>query len=251
MRLDEAIVNRKLLDSRNKAKEFIKNGKVSVNGKIINKPSFKVEENDILKILEDKIYVSRAAWKLKNYLEKYGIDFCGKLVLDIGASTGGFSEVSLEKGARKVVAVDVGSNQLHPKLKNRVESYENTDIRDFEYKEKFDVIVSDVSFISLLKILNKIDSLAKRDIILLFKPQFEVGRDVSRNKKGVVLDIDAIKKARDNFENEAGKLGWKLLRSEESSVRGKEGNVEYVYHFVKKLPSSEFQVPSDSIEMEN
>jgi 23S rRNA (cytidine1920-2'-O)/16S rRNA (cytidine1409-2'-O)-methyltransferase len=236
LRLDEEIVNRGLVDSRNKAKELIKSSKVKVNSKIITKPSFKVTSDDLIEITDEKIYVSRAALKLKNYLDKYNIDFNKKNVLDIGSSTGGFSEVSLEKGAKKVVAVDVGTNQLHPKLKNdeRVESYENKDIRDFEYPQKFDVIVSDVSFISLLKIINKIDFLAKKDIILLFKPQFEVGKEVKRDKRGVIKDEEAIKKARENFEKECMNLGWKLIRSEESSIKGKEGNTEYIYHFVKE-----------------
>ena len=236
MRLDEELVNRGLVDSRNKAKEIIKSSKVKVNSKIITKPSFKVTSDDLIEITDEKIYVSRAALKLKNYLDKYNIDFNKKNVLDIGSSTGGFSEVSLEKGAKKVVAVDVGTNQLHPKLKNdeRVESYENKDIRDFEYPQKFDVIVSDVSFISLLKIINKIDFLAKKDIILLFKPQFEVGKEVKRDKRGVIKDEEAIKKARENFEKECMNLGWKLIRSEESSIKGKEGNTEYIYHFVKE-----------------
>ena len=236
MRLDEAIVNRGLLDSRNKAKELVKKSKVKVNNKIIIKPSFNVSDEDKIEILENKVYVSRAAWKLKNYLDKYDIDFTDKSVLDIGSSTGGFSEVSLEKGAKKVVCVDVGSNQLHPKIKNhsKVESYENTDIRDFDYPEKFDIVVSDVSFISLLKIINKINELAKNDIILLFKPQFEVGKNVKRDKKGVVTDKGAIEKARENFENETRRLGWNLKRCEESSIKGKEGNTEYIYHFIKE-----------------
>lgn len=234
MRLDEEIVNRGLLNSRNKAKELIKSQNVKVNGKIVTKPSFRVEKSDNIEILQDKVYVSRAAYKLKNYLDKYGIDFNNRLVLDIGSSTGGFSEVCLEKGA-KVVGVDVGNNQLHESLRDRMEIYENTDIRDFTYNKKFDIIVSDVSFISLLKIIEKIDTLMnKGDIILLFKPQFEVGKDVKRDKRGVVLDKEAIQKARKNFEKETQKLGWKLLRTEESSIKGKEGNIEYIYHFKKE-----------------
>ncbi|EDM24329.1 23S rRNA (cytidine-2'-O)-methyltransferase TlyA [Caminibacter mediatlanticus] len=235
MRLDEALVKRDLVETRSKAKELIKNEKVKVNDKIIKKPSFEIKDNDKIEILQ-KVYVSRAAWKLKNYLNKYNISFKEKSVLDVGASTGGFSEVSLEKGAKKVVCVDVGSNQLHPKIKEnmKVENFENTDIRDFKYNEKFDIVVSDVSFISLLKIIDVIDKFAKSDIILLFKPQFEVGIEVKRDKRGVVLDKEAIKKARENFEKETQKLGWKLLRSEESSIRGKEGNIEYIYHFIKE-----------------
>ncbi|GAX87521.1 23S rRNA (cytidine1920-2'-O)/16S rRNA (cytidine1409-2'-O)-methyltransferase [Lebetimonas natsushimae] len=236
MRIDKFLVLKGYVTSRNKASELIKNNKIKVNGKIVNKTSFEVNEDDKIEILEKKIYVSRAACKLKNYLEKFNINFNGKTVLDIGASTGGFSEVSLEKGAEKVVAVDVGTNQLAEKLKNnpKIESYENTDFRNFEYKEKFDVIVSDVSFISLNKLIKKIDKFAKKDIILLFKPQFEVGINIKRDKKGVVLDKIAIEKARKNFEKNCKNLNWKLIRNEESSIKGKEGNIEYIYHFVKE-----------------
>ncbi len=233
MRLDEFLVKNGYIDSRNKAKELIKNKKIKINGKIAIKPSLKVENPEI-EILE-KVYVSRAAWKLKNYLEKYNIDFSNKKVLDVGSSTGGFSEVALEKGAEKVVCVDVGINQLHSKIKNnkKVEVYENTDIRDFEYKNKFDILVSDVSFISLLKIFDKLAALSD-EMILLFKPQFEVGIEAKRDKKGVVIDEEAIKKAKANFEKYVQKE-FKILRSEESSIKGKEGNIEYIYHLRRKV----------------
>ena len=235
MRLDQYLVTQKVTFSRNKAQELIKKGYVQINEKIIKKPSYIVNENDKIKIIKKQEYVSRAAYKLKNYLDKYDIDFNKKNVLDIGSSTGGFTQVALEYGAKEVVSVDVGSNQLHSTLRNnpKIKLFENTDIRDFFYNELFDVIVSDVSFISLLKIIKKIDELSKRDIILLFKPQFEVGKDVKRDKKGVVIDNEAIKKAKSNFEKECEKLGWKLLRSEESSIKGKEGNTEFIYHFIK------------------
>jgi len=232
MRLDEYLVKSGFIESRSKAKELIRNKKVEVNGKIETKASLKVD-NPKIKILQ-KVYVSRAAWKLKNYLEKYNISFEGKSVIDVGSSTGGFSEVSLEKGAKKVVCVDVGSNQLHPKIKQnpKVKAYENTDIRDFESNEKFDILVSDVSFISLLKIFNKLNEFSD-EMILLFKPQFEVGKDVKRDKKGVVTDKEAIKKAKENFEKEIGKE-FEIIRSEESSIKGKEGNVEYIYHLRRR-----------------
>ena len=234
MRADKFLVINNFVTSRNKASELIKKGKVKVNGKVISKTSTELNMEDKIEILE-KVYVSRAAWKLKNYLEKYKISFKGKSVLDVGASTGGFSEVALEYGAKEVVCVDVGVNQLDKKLKQnpKIKNYENIDFRDFEYEEKFDIVVSDVSFISLLKLIKKIDFYVKEDIILLFKPQFEVGKDVKRDKKGVVLDTIAIEKARQNFERECNKLNWQLIRSEESSIRGKEGNIEYIYHFIK------------------
>jgi len=233
MRLDEYLVKINLIESRNKAKELIKNKKVKVNEKIISKPSFNIEKGKI-EILEN-IYVSRAAWKLKNYLEKYNIDFKEKTVLDVGSSTGGFSEVALEKEAKKIVCVDVGNNQLHPKIREnlKVEVYENTDIRDFNYSEKFDILVSDVSFISLLKIFDKL-SILSDEMILLFKPQFEVGKNAKRDKKGVVIDKKAIKEAKINFEGYVSKY-FEILRSEESSIKGKEGNTEYIYHLRRKV----------------
>ena len=233
MRLDEYLVKNNFVESRNKAKELIKNKKVKVNGKVANKPSLDVKNAEI-EILE-KVYVSRAAWKLKNYLEKYNISFEGKSVLDVGSSTGGFSEVALERGAKKVVCVDVGDNQLHSKIRKnpKVEVYENTDIRDFTYSTKFDILVSDVSFISLLKIFDKLKTLSD-EMILLFKPQFEVGKEVKRDKRGVVVDKDAIKKARENFEKEINKE-FEIIRSEESSIRGKEGNIEYIYHLRRRV----------------
>jgi len=233
MRLDEYLVKINLVESRNKAKELIKNKKVRVDGKIETKPSLKVS-NPHIEILE-KIYVSRAAWKLKNYLEKYNISFEGKSVLDVGSSTGGFSEVALEKGAKKVVCVDVGNNQLHPKIRSnpKVEVFENTDIRDFEYSEKFDILVSDVSFISILKIFDKLKNFSD-EMILLFKPQFEVGKEAKRDKRGVVIDKEAIIKARKNFEKYVSK-DFEILRSEEASIKGKEGNIEYIYHLRRKV----------------
>jgi len=235
MRLDQYLVTNEYSFSRNKAQEMIKKGFVKVNSKTVKKASFNVSDTDRVDVDSKQEYVSRAAYKLKYYLEKHSIDFSGKKVLDIGSSTGGFTQVALEAGAAKVVCVDVGRDQLHFSLKNNpdIELYENTDIRGFVYPEKFDVVVSDVSFISLLKITDKIDSLAKEDIILLFKPQFEAGKEAKRDKKGVVTDIQAIKDARMAFEKECEMLGWKLLRDEESEIKGKEGNTEFIYHFKK------------------
>jgi len=235
MRLDQYLVTNEYTFSRNKAQDIIKKGYVKVNDKIIKKPSFNVAESDSVEVQKTDNYVSRAAYKLKNYIEKHPVEFKGKNVLDIGSSTGGFTQVALEGGAEKVVCVDVGTGQLHESLREnpKIELFENTDIREFNYSGCFDIVMSDVSFISLHKILNKIDEFAQKEIIVLFKPQFEVGKEVKRDKRGVVTDKEAVKKSRDVFEKAALNFGWRLVRCEESSVKGKEGNTEYIYHFRK------------------
>ncbi len=233
-RLDMFLVNNGFFNSRNKAQEFISSSKIKVDGKVIKKSSFKVE-NPQIEILEEKIYVSRAGYKLDKFMQE--IDFTIKhfKALDIGSSTGGFIEVLLEYGAKNVVAVDVGSNQLHPSLKNndKIESLENLDIRDFRSGKRFDLITCDVSFIGVEKILPSIDRLADRFIIILFKPQFQVGREIKRSSKGVIQDKKAIEKSYKIFENELENYKWQLLTKQDSQISGKEGNIETFYYFKK------------------
>ena len=234
-RLDNYLVEKKFVDSRNKAQTIIKDGLVSVGGAVVKKSSFKVQLSDEVRVSEHKSYVSRAAFKLAAFLEELGLDVKDKIALDIGSSTGGFTQVLLEGNAAEVSAVDVGSNQLHPSIKSNscVYSYESCDIREFESDKAFDLVVSDVAFISLLYILDDVDRLATEDIILLFKPQFEVGREVKRDKNGVVLDTKAIAKAREKFEDACVLKGWKLHTKSVSKLTGKEGNTEYCYYFRK------------------
>jgi 23S rRNA (cytidine1920-2'-O)/16S rRNA (cytidine1409-2'-O)-methyltransferase len=236
MRLDKYLLEHNLVQSRNKANELIKQNQVKVNDKIITKPSFDVNENDTVDVLQEKVYVSRAAYKLKSFLEQSSLNISAQTVLDIGSSTGGFVQILLEYGAKEVWAVDVGSGQLDKTLKqnSKVHSYENTDIRDFKSDKKFDIVTCDVSFIGVEHILSSIEHFAKRDIILLFKPQFEVGKGVKRDKKGVVLDQKAIDLALENFEEKAKCYNWKLISKQNSKTKGKEGNVEKFYHFTRQ-----------------
>lgn len=236
IRLDTFIVQNGLAFSKTKAQELIKNALVLVNGTVSLKCSLKVDSKTAdIKIKENKNYVSRAAWKLSGFLDEISLSVKDKNALDIGSSTGGFAQVLLERGALHVNCVDVGDNQLHQLLKNdiRVSAYENTDIRNFDINETFDLITSDVSFISLLKILDDIDRLANDDIILLFKPQFEVGRLAKRDKKGVVKDEKAILKAMIVFEDACSLKNWTLINKSASKLAGKEGNVEYCYYYKK------------------
>ena len=235
MRLDRYLFENGFVKSRTKASELIKNKRVEIDGTIITKPSYMVEDEPKIKILEKKLYVSRAAYKLKNFLLDNGINIDGSKCLDIGSSTGGFVEVLLEYGAKSVSAVDVGKDQLDLKLKEdiRVKSYENTDIRDFD-DVKFDVVTCDVSFISVRYILDDIDRLSNDKIILLFKPQFEVGKSAKRDKKGVLMDEKALKEAYKRFEESIKRFKWKFEKKENSKLKGKEGNVETFYYFRKR-----------------
>ncbi|MCF6206230.1 MAG: TlyA family RNA methyltransferase [Sulfurovum sp.] len=236
MRLDKYLVEEGYFESRNRAHEAIKAGQVSVDGKKA-KPSTPVDEKSTVKVADAKFYVSRAARKLEAFLAEHPLDMQGKRVLDIGSSTGGFAQIVLERGAASLTCVDVGSDQLHPSIRSdeRVRVHEETDIRDFEDAAGFDVLTCDVSFISVLQIISDIDRLAKRgaDIVILYKPQFEVGREVKRDSRGVVQDADAIARRKEAFEREAKTLGWQEVFWAPSQIAGKEGNVEYLYHFVK------------------
>ncbi len=234
MRLDHYLVEAGFAPSRTKAQNYIKEGYVLVDNEVVNKSSFDVDETSRVAMTAFKDYVSRAAWKLLHFLDETGLDVRDKTALDIGSSTGGFSEVLLERGIKSVACVDVGSEQLHPKIRKdkRVSVYERTDIREFEHAS-FDLVVSDVSFISLLHIIKSVDRLAKDDIILLFKPQFEVGMGVKRDKKGVVKDEKAIQKAMLKFEDACTLLRWQLVKKSPSKVTGKDGNLEYCYYYKK------------------
>lgn len=235
MRLDSYLVEKGLAETRNKAQSIIKEGLVLVDAKEIKKSSFKVDEGMEVSVKEHKSYVSRAAYKLKDFIDEISYDPSNKVALDIGSSTGGFTQVLLECGAKDVTCVDVGSNQLHHSLRDdpRVKVYENCDIRKFESEEQFELVVSDVAFISLLYILDDIDRLASQDIILLYKPQFEVGREAKRDKNGVVLDKKAIENGMIRFEDACKLKGWSLKSKAPSKTTGKEGNLEYCYCFTK------------------
>ena len=236
MRLDKYLVEEAYYESRNRALEAIKTGKVKVDGKIA-KPSVKVDHNSQIEVEDEKFYVSRAARKLENFLAEHPIVLRDKRALDIGSSTGGFAQILLENGVDSLACVDVGSDQLHHSLRSdlRLSLYENTDIRDFTSEKPFEVISCDVSFISVLQIIEDIDRLSGEQgtIFILYKPQFEVGREVRRDSRGVVMDQDAIARKREHFETSAKELGWELKHQTPSRIMGKEGNLEYIYHFVK------------------
>jgi 23S rRNA (cytidine1920-2'-O)/16S rRNA (cytidine1409-2'-O)-methyltransferase len=236
MRLDKYLVDEGYFESRNRANDAIKAGQVMVDGKKA-KASAKVDENTIVEVEDTKFYVSRAARKLENFLVEHPVDLQGKKALDIGSSTGGFAQIVLENAVATLSCVDVGKDQLHVSLRNneKLSLHEETDIREFQSDDAFELITCDVSFISILQITDDIDRLSQNgtDIVILYKPQFEVGKDVKRDSRGVVQDLDAIARRKEDFEAEASKLGWELKYQALSQVQGKEGNQEYLYHFIK------------------
>ena len=203
MRLDDR-VKEIFSISKTKAQKYIREGIVKIDDKIITKPGYilKDEEKYNIEIIEEKnryIYVSQGALKLKKAVEEFKLEGILKdnICIDIGSSTGGFTEILLENGVKKVYSIDVGTSQLDEKLKknNKVISIENTDFRNIQIdkENKFrnddiDTIVGDLSFISLKKIIDKIVEISPEKIILLIKPQFEVGEDIARKYNGVIDD---------------------------------------------------------------
>jgi len=236
VRLDKYLVEQGYYESRNRAHDAIKSGKVKVDGKI-PKPSLKVDESMLVEVASEKFYVSRAAKKLESFLDEHFIDFSDKIALDIGSSTGGFAQLVLEGGACSIDCVDVGRDQLHISLRDneRLSLHEETDIREYKSDKKFTLITCDVSFISILQIIQEIDrfSSGQTDIIILYKPQYEVGRIAKRDSRGVVVDEELIAIKKVEFLEHTKSMGWSLKYNTISQVTGKEGNKEYFFHFVK------------------
>lgn len=230
MRLDQELVVRKIYPTRAKAVAAIKSGLVMVNGDPAQKPSQQVDDTD--KIAGGQLPYSsgRGSLKLQRALEAFNVNPSDYVCLDVGASTGGFTEVLLAHGAKRLIAVDVGTNQLIDGLKNdlRVLSLEKTDIRELAPIEPVDLIVVDVSFISLTNIINSLVKWNAPQIIALIKPQFEVSRAVAARSGGVIKSElerqNAIKNVIQSFE----KNGYNQSGIIESPIKGGSGNTEYL-----------------------
>ncbi|MDE6781036.1 MAG: TlyA family RNA methyltransferase [Ruminococcus sp.] len=235
-RLDAEIVSRGIARSRERAKEMIKSGSISVNGKSVKKASYEVGADDNIESSEQELYVGRGALKIEKAAEVFGLDFSGKTCLDIGASTGGFTDFMLRNGAEKVFAVDVGHGQLAQSLRNdsRVVNMEGTDIRTVA-PEKIggaaDFISVDVSFISLKMILPVLCGLLKdgADAVLLIKPQFEAGKKFI-GKHGVVRDRKVHERVLTEIDEAVYKSGLSVMEYTFSPVKGGSGNIEYLAH---------------------
>ncbi len=229
-RLDIEMTSRGLTPTRSQAESWIKMGKVTVDGRTINKPGIFVSSSSDVKLTAQTQYVSRAGLKLESVARILKLEFKDKVVLDVGSSTGGFTDYSLKNGAKKVFAVDVGTDQLHPSLRRdrRISLHEKTDIRDFKMKEYPDIIVIDVSFISLRMIMPAIVALCGPETIVaaMAKPQFE-GEPSDLNKgviKNSAIRRDILQRLEQTF-----KENFVVIDKADSEVSGAKGNSERFY----------------------
>ncbi len=241
-RLDKILIARGLVTTRVRAEAIIRESGVLVNGKLVTKTGKRFPLDCKIKMMaEESPWVSRGAYKLLQGLEAFKLDVKGKVFLDIGASTGGFTEVLLQAGASKVYCVDVGSNQLHAKLAedSRVVNLEKTHVRELTpalIPELADGIVIDVSFISLTKIFPFVHAFLKEDAngVILIKPQFEVGKD-NVGKGGVVKDVKLFPAMLETIKREAALSHLEIIKIIDSPILGGDGNKEFLgYLKVKK-----------------
>ena len=242
IRLDQALEQRGLVPSRARARDAILRGTVTVNGIVAAKPHQQVGSGDVLALADPAAsYVSRAALKLIAGLDAGGIDAAGKTCLDVGASTGGFTQVLMERGARRIYAVDVGHDQLHQRLRgsDRIVSMEGVNARDLTPEfipEPIDLIVSDISFVSVTKVLAAPLALCApaAEAVILFKPQFEVGRE-NVGKGGIVTDQAMTAVAMAEVIGFVEAQGFHHRLSVPSPISGGDGNVETVLVFGRPL----------------
>lgn len=230
-RLDVALTRRKLASSRSQSENWIKLGKVTVNDQVIMKPGHFVGPDADIKMLAEVQYVSRAGLKLESVADILKLDFRDKIVLDVGSSTGGFTDYALRHGAKKVIAVDVGTDQMHPTLRNnkQVELHEKTDIRDFYSREVPEIIVIDVSFISLRDILPHIYNYLsdmQTQIVAMVKPQFEAGE--RQTNKGVIKNDAIRRQILKDFEDWSRQY-FVIQNKRDSDIAGAKGNQERFY----------------------
>ncbi|MCQ2599557.1 MAG: TlyA family RNA methyltransferase [Alphaproteobacteria bacterium] len=235
MRLDQELVVRNIYPSRAKAVAAIKSGLVMVNGVVAQKPSQTISEMD--EIFGGALpYASgRGSLKLLHALEYFNINPNGMMCLDVGASTGGFTEVLLSHGASRVIAVDVGTGQLIPQLRNdtRVLSCENTDIRKMQPIDGVGLIVVDVSFISLTNIADSLAAWGVLQMVVLVKPQFEVSREVAARTNGVIKSDELRQMAIDKVSKCFVDLGYNVVGVICSPILGGSGNTEYLMYLTK------------------
>ena len=235
-RADKVLADKGLVASRSQAKSVIENGDVSVNGVVIKKAGELISPESVIEI-NSQLFVGRGALKLEKAIQEFGVKVQDKIFLDVGASTGGFTEVLLNHGARKVYSIDVGHDQLAPKLRTdeRVVNMEGTNIKDIDsLPEIAHGAVMDLSFISITKVLDKVQNLLceNADLIVLIKPQFEAGRE-RLPKDGVIKDQGVQQAVLEEVLSFASHNGWIHHKTIDSPIEGKSGNREFLSWLTK------------------
>lgn len=236
-RIDIELVRRGIFETRNKAQNEIKNKIVYCNNICITKPSFDVSDTDTLEIKGEKLkYVSRGGLKLEKAIKEFNIDLKDKILIDIGSSTGGFSDCAIQNGILKVYAIDVGTDQFDKNLRlnNKINLYENTDFRSIDNNIINDANIAsiDVSFISVTKLTNKLKELTNlKEIICLIKPQFECGKEISDKYRGVPLNKEVHYKVINDVIDSFEENNYYINDLTSSPIRGGNGNIEYLAYF--------------------
>ena len=253
IRLDQLVFDKGFADSREKAKAIVMSGNVYINGQKSDKPGFQVAPDTEIEVrIKELPFVSRGGYKLDKALKVFPVDVNDKICIDCGASTGGFTDVLLQHGAKKVYSVDVGYGQLAWKLRNdsRVVNLERTNLRyvtSNQIPEEIDVAVCDVSFISIKLIIPAVKTLLKPDapFICLIKPQFEAGRELV-GKKGVVRDANVHKQVVEDILSSVALAGMSVEGLDYSPITGPEGNIEFLLYM--KNHTVEKEVPASLVE---
>lgn len=236
-RIDIELVKRGIFETRNKAQNEIKNKIVYCNNVCITKPAFDVTDTDIIEIKGEKLkYVSRGGLKLEKAIKEFNIDLKDKTLIDIGSSTGGFSDCALQNGIKKIYAIDVGTDQFDKtlRLNNKIILYENTDFRNIDNNIINDANIAsiDVSFISVTKLTSKLKELTNlKEVICLIKPQFECGKEISDKYRGVPLNKEVHKSVIENVIKSFKDNNYYINNLTSSPIKGGNGNIEYLAYF--------------------
>lgn len=253
-RIDVELVMRNHFDTRSKAQFAIASGIVYCNGKKILKNSYLVKESDQVTVNGSSLqYVSKGGLKLEKALNEFFINLQGKKMIDIGASTGGFSDCALQNGIRKIIAIDVGTMQFSQSLlkSRQIILMENTDFRyiDSSLISEYTIATIDVSFISIKKLIEKISELSElNEIILLIKPQFECGIEIAKKYSGVVLNTDVHINVIKNVVNYFNSINYGLQNLTYSPIRGGSGNIEYLGYFKKNMDNNKDILPNKVVK---
>jgi len=239
MRIDVALVNLGLFESRNRAANAVRGGAVFYGNTPVTKPSFDVEDTNLVSVRGAVMpFVSRGGLKLAHALSTFHIDMRGRNMIDIGSSTGGFCDVALRNGVAHIIAVDTGTDQMHSSLRNnpKIDLHEQTDFRyiDDVLLRDIDIATVDVSFISVTKILDKLSTLPHlREVVCLIKPQFECGPELSARFRGVIRDETVRAAAVENVVAAFVARGFECRGVTQSPIAGGSGNIEFLAHFIK------------------